>query len=55
MVSYWDSPSCLEDSMLRKCILKQQKNSEEFILKVMDGKNDSLELFLPGCTLGTFT
>ena len=54
MASYSDSPSCSENSTSRKCILKQRKCSEEFIL-TLEGENDSLEVFLPGRTLGTIS
>ena len=46
-----NSPSFLENSTPRKCILKQQKCSEEFILTLMEGENVSLEVFHPGRAL----
>ena len=45
MASYLDSPSRLENSTQQKGILKQRKCSEEFILTLMEGENDSLEFF----------
>ena len=46
-----DHSSSLENSAPEKSILKLQKCSEEFILTLMEGENDSLEVFLPGHAL----
>ena len=51
-MSSLDCSSCLEKSTPQK--LKKRKFPGEFIVKLIDGKNNYLEGYLPSRALGTF-